>query len=245
MNSLPRQTLIGCLLATGLIGAWLTLHIVALFWLDNAAHPLLALLLFVLLTWLSVGLFITGHDAMHGSLAPTRPRLNRILGTTAVVLYANLWMTHLYEQHHRHHDAPGGAGDPDFHAGAPTRFWPWYGRFMHRYFSWHELFYMVLRVGLYLALGAPLQNILLLYALPSILASLQLFMFGTWLPHRHHDDRFADGHNARTNGYGTFVSLLTCFHFGYHHEHHLQPGLPWWRLPQFYRGRRMDRAADL
>ncbi|MFA9473554.1 MAG: fatty acid desaturase [Filomicrobium sp.] len=27
------------------------------------------------------------------------------------------------------------------------------------------------------------------------------------------------------------MSLLTCFHFGYHHEHHLQPDVPWWRLP--------------
>ncbi|HYD98464.1 MAG TPA: fatty acid desaturase, partial [Alphaproteobacteria bacterium] len=27
------------------------------------------------------------------------------------------------------------------------------------------------------------------------------------------------------------VSLLTCYHFGHHHEHHLRPDVPWWRLP--------------
>jgi beta-carotene ketolase (CrtW type) len=27
------------------------------------------------------------------------------------------------------------------------------------------------------------------------------------------------------------VSLLTCFHFGYHHEHHDTPWVPWWKLP--------------
>ena len=31
---------------------------------------------------------------------------------------------------------------------------------------------------------------------------------------------------------GVPLSLLTCYHFGgYHHEHHLHPGVPWWRLP--------------
>ena len=28
------------------------------------------------------------------------------------------------------------------------------------------------------------------------------------------------------------ASLLTCFHFGMHHEHHLSPNTPWWRLPE-------------
>ena len=26
-------------------------------------------------------------------------------------------------------------------------------------------------------------------------------------------------------------SLVTCYHFGYHHEHHLYPAVPSWRLP--------------
>ena len=45
------------------------------------------------------------------------------------------------------------------------------------------------------------------------------------------------------------LSLLACFHFGYHYEHHARPDLPWWRLWQV-RGmgespRRHHRAGAL
>ena len=41
----------------------------------------------------------------------------------------------------------------------------------------------------------------------------------------------------RSEGIGprTFLSLLSCFHFGYHHEHHRAPWIAWWRLPAFRR----------
>ncbi|MDT8325299.1 MAG: fatty acid desaturase, partial [Bacteroidota bacterium] len=35
----------------------------------------------------------------------------------------------------------------------------------------------------------------------------------------------------RSNDYGVLFSFLTCYHFGYHEEHHTRPGVPWWRLP--------------
>ena len=78
-------------------------------------------------------------------------------------------------------------------------------------------------------------QIVLLYGAPAILSSLQLFYFGTYRPHRHCDtsggDGFSDRHNARSDGFGSFVSLATCFHFGYHLEHHRRPDVPWWALP--------------
>jgi beta-carotene ketolase (CrtW type) len=82
-----------------------------------------------------------------------------------------------------------------------------------------------------LLLGAPYPNLLLFWALPAILSSLQLFLFGTYLPHRKEEQDFADRHRARSNDFSWIASLLSCFHFGYHHEHHLAPHLPWWRLP--------------
>ena len=75
------------------------------------------------------------------------------------------------------------------------------------------------------------EAVLLFWGVPAILSSLQLFAFGTWLPHRRGEQPFADRHRARSSGFGWFASLLTCFHFGYHHEHHDMPHLPWWRLP--------------
>jgi beta-carotene ketolase (CrtW type) len=71
----------------------------------------------------------------------------------------------------------------------------------------------------------------LFWALPADFLSFQLFYFGTYLPHRHEDEPFGDRHNARSNDFSWPVSLLTCFHFGYHHEHHEHPREPWWRLP--------------
>ena len=86
-------------------------------------------------------------------------------------------------------------------------------------------------------------NVIAFWAVPGLLAALQLFTFGTYLPHRPQPAPFADRHNARTNTYPIWLSLLTCFHFGYHHEHHEHPQLPWWRLPTARRS--PDAAAAL
>lgn len=106
---------------------------------------------------------------------------------------------------------------------------------MQQYFGVREAVLMLLRIGFYMLLGANVANILLFFALPGLLSSLQLFYFGTFLPHRHDAaaQPFPDRHNARSNGYGYAISLLSCFHFGYHHEHHVHPQVPWWRLPRY------------
>jgi beta-carotene/zeaxanthin 4-ketolase len=83
-----------------------------------------------------------------------------------------------------------------------------------------------------LMLLAPPLHVLMFWMLPALLASLQLFTFGTWLPHRPGRPGFVDQHCARSSGYGYLRSLLICFHFGYHQEHHAHPSVPWWRLPQ-------------
>ena len=41
-------------------------------------------------TWLFTGLFITGHDSMHGTISRNRG-LNNFLGFLATTLYAGLW----------------------------------------------------------------------------------------------------------------------------------------------------------
>jgi beta-carotene ketolase (CrtW type) len=138
----------------------------------------------------------------------------------------------LAAKHHLHHRKSGTADDPDFSTKHPTRFWPWYLAFFRRYFGWREFAVLtVLLLTYLLLLGASPVNALLFWGLPAILSSLQLFYFGTFLPHRHGADAFGDRHRARSNAYPPLLSLLTCFHFGYHHEHHRAPGVPWWRLP--------------
>lgn len=222
-------------LAALIIAGWTILHVQAVFFMD-ATEFFPSALLAAALTWLSVGLFIVAHDAMHGSLCPASQRAGDLAGTLALLLYAGFYLPALRPKHHLHHRHPGSADDPDFAPATPSHALAWYGRFMKTYFGWREMLVMTVRTGIYMLLGAPVENILLFFAVPGILSSLQLFYFGTFLPHRHaiggngrHD--FADAHHARSNEVGYFASLISCFHFGYHHEHHLHPSAPWWRLP--------------
>lgn len=235
----------GLALAGLILAAWAGIHIYAMFvFRFTAATWPLAVLMIALQCWLSVGLFIVAHDAMHGSLAPSAPRLNGPVGAALLFLYAGFGWRRMRAAHFDHHRAPGSADDPDFDVVNPAHFWRWYGTFLRRYFGWPSALYVSAVVTVYaLVLGVPVANIVLLYGLPAIASSLQLFYFGTFRPHRHEHGAFADAHNARSERFGTVASLLSCFHFGYHHEHHLSPHLPWWALPARRRQARAPVAA--
>ena len=221
------------MLAALVIGAWLSIHVYNVFfhrW-DTVGIVIAPLLLF-LQCWLSVGLFIVAHDCMHGSLAPFRPSVNLWVGRLCLTLYVGFSYDRLVPKHFEHHRAPGTTADPDFNDEDPEHFWRWYASFVLRYFGWRPLAFVLGVASIeQFALGAPTSNVLLLWALPAIFSSLQLFYFGTYLPHRHDHEGFTDKHNSRSNDFSWVVSLMTCFHFGYHHEHHVAPHVPWWRLP--------------
>jgi beta-carotene/zeaxanthin 4-ketolase len=234
-----RQARIGVLLAAAIISAWLLTHVVTVFYYATAATGgwtwtalAFAPLIIAFQCWLYVGLFIIAHDCMHTSLIPGRPTWNRAIGQLCLGLYAGFSFDRMMPKHHAHHRHAGHHDDPDFDDRAPHGYWRWFAKFFGEYFSWRELALISAVTWTYLLLlGAPLANVLLFWALPALLSALQLFTFGTYLPHRPIDPGFADRHNARSNNFPWLVSLLTCFHFGYHHEHHLSPGTPWWRLP--------------
>lgn len=232
--SRDRQLLVSLAGAAVLLGCWLAIHVGFIFFYRWSGPVALIVPLVILLqAWLSAGLFIVAHDCMHGSFAPGRPRLNFAVGALCVGLYACFSYDQLRRNHFRHHSEPGTAGDPDFNPDDPRGFLRWYLRFFRHYYTHGQLLRITLAACAYLLLGASLLNIAVFWAVPALLSSLQLFTFGTWLPHRHGDRPFADRHNARSSDFGRLASLLSCFHFGgYHHEHHLKPHLPWWRLPQ-------------
>lgn len=228
-----RQAMIGLTLAAAIIVAWAALHVAGVFFMPLTFGTLWLVVPFVLVQcWLYVGLFIVAHDCMHGSLVPFRPGINRFVGQLCLSLYAGFDFNGLNRKHHRHHRYSGTADDPDFDETPPHGFWAWYYRFFAEYFGWREYLFISAVVVVYvLLLGANIGNVLVFWALPALISSLQLFTFGTYLPHRPEADPFLDRHNTRTNRYPWWLSLLTCFHFGYHHEHHLQPDVPWWKLP--------------
>lgn len=229
-----RQTLIGVGLAGLIVAAWFALHLIPIFIIDWTVTSWWVGVPFVAgETWLFVGLFIIAHDAMHGSLAPGRPWVNRWAGRIVLTLYAAFSYDRLLPEHHKHHRRPGTADDPDFDVDHPDRFLPWFLRFLRHYYGWREFAAMAVAMVTYVALlRPPIAALMIFYALPAMLSALQLFYFGTYRPHRLEEDGFVDEHRSRTNDFPWIVSLATCFHFGYHHEHHLTPTTPWWRLPE-------------
>ena len=243
------QSAIGLALAVVIAGSWLAIHFYGLFVFELSWASLpTALVLAAVQCWLSVGVFIVCHDAMHGSLVPGHTRINAWVGAVLLFLYAGFRWSFVNKAHHSHHALSGHAGDPDFDEHHPTRFWPWYATFFKRYFGWQSLLFVHAVVGLYwIGFGVPMEQIVLLYGAPALASSLQLFYFGTYRPHCHREGEgggFADQHNARTDSFGTLTSLMTCFHFGYHLEHHHRPDVPWWALPAARRAGVVAQAPE-
>jgi len=195
-----------------------------------------AILVGWLLSLLQTGLFIVGHDAMHRVLLPAAPRLNDRIGALVLGLYAALPFDGCLRQHRRHHRAPGTPLDPDFHGPGQASIVAWYRRFMARYLNPRQMGLLLTGWAL-LAWCTSVPAVLLFCTLPLMLSSLQLFVVGTYLPHRRAGGPSAGAHTLSLD-LPAWLSLLACYHFGYHREHHQAPHLAWHELPR----RRRDMA---
>lgn len=185
-------------------------------------------------TFLQTGLFILAHDAMHGSLAPYCKGLNDGVGQFCVSLYACLPYQRCCINHAHHHHHPGQIGDPDFHDGIYRHPLLWYFKFLQSYLSISSLTLLLLSSCIFFLVLRSLFDLsiisfILLWFIPLILSSIQLFVFGTYLPHREETILIA----FKPKLFPELFSLLTCYHFGtYHWEHHQSPQTPWYQLPQ-------------
>lgn len=175
-------------------------------------------------THLYTGLFITGHDAMHGSISRHK-KINSVTGIISIGLFAFNSYWRLFPKHHRHHRHVGSEGDPDFYNGP---FLMWYFKFLTQYVTIWQLILMALTYNA-LILIFPVQNVILFWIVPSLLSTLQLFYFGTYLPHKGEHDP-GNIHKSRTQKKNHLIAFLTCYFFGYHYEHHDMPHVPWWQL---------------
>jgi beta-carotene/zeaxanthin 4-ketolase len=111
----------------------------------------------------------------------------------------------------------------------------WYMNFLLNYIGWKQLVGMavvfnVLHHGLHL----PVANLLLFWVTPALVSTVQLFFFGTYLPHREPEGGHQHKHRSNFNDWHWALSFLACYHFGYHHEHHDSPATPWWKLPRLH-----------
>lgn len=185
------------------------------------------ILLFPVSVHLYTGLFITAHDGMHGLIHPNRV-VNRLVATIFLWLFAFNRYSILHPKHHLHHAYPAQKEDPDF---ATHGFWRWYFKFLMEYVSWSQVLLVAIVFNLGLFWGILESRLLLFYAVAPIVATLQLFYFGTYLPHRglHPQE---DVHRARSQAKNHLIAFCSCYFFGYHQEHHAAPWLAWWQLPQ-------------
>ena len=215
----------GILFATGIILLW-CLSLALMLSLPVTAFAWWILPLVLLQTHLYTGIFITAHDAMHGTVA-TNKTVNNAYGWICAALFAFNYYPRLFSKHHEHHRFVATAKDPDYYKG---NFIQWYFSFLKNYLSIWQVLIMAVAFNL-LLLFVPQVNLLLFWILPSLLSTLQLFYFGTYLPHKG-EFPVSNKHHASSQPRNHVLAFITCYFFGYHYEHHDSPGTPWWRLYQ-------------
>ena len=237
-NSVPRSDIennswVSLTIAITIILLWFA-SAIALLKLQLNEVPLIAILIAMWLrAFLHTGIFIIIHDSIHGVVSDNQ-KLNDFMGYVAAFLYAILPYQTLAENHRTHHRYPATDRDPDFYH-EPDKFWLWYGSFMKDYQKgkqfWILFWGMTVIFWILIFLKISVPNIFLFWVIPIIISSLQLFTFGIYLPHRPQSQGYSDRHRAKSSNYSVWLSFLTCYHFGYHWEHHQYPNLPWYRLP--------------
>lgn len=219
----------GLLIALTVILLWAFHLLYLLILVDLSAASPIILVHIAIQTYLYTGLFITAHDAMHGLVSPNKV-VNKSIGRLATRLFAALSFSRLLEKHQLHHRFPGEAADPDYSVNSQN-FWLWWFSFMKNYISWWQIIIMALVFNI-LHIWADQLNLILFWILPSILATFQLFYFGTYRPHRLPHTETMLPHNSRSQKGPHVWAMLSCYFFGYHYEHHEWPHIPWWKLYQ-------------
>ncbi len=217
----------GIIISIIIISCWSTLMFNSLsFGIVDLSSPFFYLRI-LLITFLYTGLFITAHDSMHGTVSRYKI-VNYVIGMLCCFLFAGFSYRKLRNNHFLHHSDPTGITDPDFSQGSQN-FFIWFGRFIYGYSSLYQIAIMAILFNvLSLSFGEP--NVISFWLIPSVISSLQLFYFGTYLPHRRPEEGLKAPHYARSQKKNHLIALITCYFFGYHHEHHSSPRTPWWQL---------------
>ena len=216
----------GILIAFLILSLWAAHLAYLLIFVEPSIAPVM-LIHIAIQTYLYTGLFITAHDAMHGLVSSNRT-VNSIIGISATWLFAALSYSRLLEKHKLHHQFPGEEADPDYSTGSQN-FWRWWFSFLKNYISWVQIITMAIIYNVLQIWVEPI-NLVLFWIIPSILATFQLFYFGTYRPHRLPHTEPMMPHRARSQNGSHLWAMLSCYFFGYHYEHHESPQTPWWKL---------------
>ncbi len=219
----------GIILALSIIVLWAIHLVYMLSYVEFSAGNPWMYLHILIQGYLYTGLFITGHDAMHGSIASNKT-LNKMIGALAIFLFAGMSYSRLKKNHMMHHRFPAVKEDPDFYTRSQN-FWIWWGVFMWRYLTLSQIIIMAAAYNVFIHLfGLGDLKVLIYWALPAVMGTLQLFYFGVYRPHRRPHEEHMMPYRARTQAKNHLWAMLSCYFFGYHFEHHENPRTPWWKL---------------
>ncbi len=219
----------GLFIALIIILTWLGHLVWSLAFVEVSVSSPLLYVHIAIQTYLYTGLFITAHDAMHGLVSGNRA-INNGVGRLSTWLFAALPYSRLLRKHKLHHQFPGEEGDPDYSVNSQN-FWLWWFSFLKNYIIWWQILIMALIFNI-LQIWVNQLNLIFFWVLPSILATFQLFYFGTYRPHRLPHTNAMMPHRARSQTGSHLWAMISCYFFGYHFEHHDSPRTPWWKLYQ-------------
>jgi beta-carotene ketolase (CrtW type) len=94
-------------------------------------------------------------------------------------------------------------------------------RFMWEYTTFLQFAKIILASQVLQALGVPYNNLVVYMAAAPLLAAFRLFYFGTYLPHLPPDNATTMNWQKSHSSEGpSWLTFLTCYHFGLHWEHH-------------------------
>lgn len=212
----------GLVIGWSIIVLWAISLVFLLKWEFSWTSPLTYLAILVQMH-LYTGLFITAHDAMHG-VVTAHKKMNHFTGWIAALFFSYNFYWKLFPKHHEHHRHVATDQDPDYHAS--EKFFTWYLSFIRQYVNIWQILLMAVTFNV-LKLFLPTENLIIFWMLPAILSTLQLFYFGTYLPHKGES---GNKHHSNSQSKNHLWAFLSCYFFGYHFEHHDSPGTPWWRL---------------
>lgn len=217
----------GVLIALVIFSLWL-IHLVYSF--SNGPVSFSSPLLYVhmlIQAYLYTGLFITAHDAMHGTVS-TNKKINKSIGRLALFLFAGMDYNKIIKSHMLHHKHPADAEDPDFNVSSQN-FIVWWLKFLFGYMTFIQILIMAAAFNI-LDIWFDQKIIFAYWILPMFISTLQLFYFGTYQPHRYPHYNELKPHNSRSQRRNHIWAMFSCYFFGYHYEHHDSPGTPWWQL---------------
>jgi len=219
--------MIGLVIAITVISVWLSHLLYCLYFIFPFENILVTILHVLIQAYLFTGLFITAHDAMHGTVSRNKT-INKLIGIISCFLFAGLSYKRLIHSHALHHKHPTDTEkDPDFHHS--NNYYLWFFSFIVRYTTISQIVIMAITFNL-LKIWFLESSILVFWVIPSLLGTVQLFTFGTYFPHKKPHTAAMQPHFARSLRKNHIVAMITCYFFGYHAEHHQYPHIPWWKL---------------